>query len=366
VTGLDALARLLAPMDVAAATVARSLRDVHGHDPVLLVTRVPRPAPRGWIRRGVHHQPPPSYGPGWRDQLRRGVFDRTVVELARAGDNRPRRLDAILDGAELANTSASLRIGSGGGVYAVVRNDLVFRAGPGAAAEAAALQALIGSDDGRLPRPVASGTTDGIDWVVETRLPGAAPDALTDALVADVVDVCGALPRGARSQAWTADVDTIRSTAPYWDGRLATLTADVDPVLATVPGVLRHGDLWSGNLLAVGGRLRGLVDWDGSQLDGVPGADLLHLATTAERHRRRVSLGTVALDQPWSAPSFVRATAKYWSTLGIEPSANVLRACGVGWWAGQLAGDLRRNPDLATDGRWVAANIDAVLASHTF
>jgi aminoglycoside phosphotransferase (APT) family kinase protein len=125
---------------------------------------------------------------------------------------------------------------------------------------------------------------------------------------------------------------------------------------------MRHGDLWSGNLLVEGGGLSGMLDWDAWHPAGAPGADLFHLAATEVGLRNRRPMGRMAHGRVWRQEEF-DWTDSYFRALGLNPDPNQLDAIGTAWWAGQAANSVRRDPDLAVDARWVSDNVEAVLSS---
>jgi aminoglycoside phosphotransferase (APT) family kinase protein len=133
--------------------------------------------------------------------------------------------------------------------------------------------------------------------------------------------------------------------------------------LAELPAVLRHGDLWSGNLLVADGILSGIIDWDAAHPAGFPGADLVQLVAVELRTRRRQSLGSAYVSRPWDSTEFRVAAADYWPAIGIEPSPRLIELAGLAWWAAEVNGTVSRLPHRATDERWLASNLDPVLAN---
>jgi hypothetical protein len=146
---------------------------------------------------------------------------------------------------------------------------------------------------------------------------------------------------------------------------LATLLPDRADVLREVahslrgalrglPSVLRHGDLWIGNLLVDAGRLSGVVDWDAWDPGAVPGADLLHLHATSRRIAERCELGDVWMGRPWR-------DAAYRSLLDPTAASIPEDVLAIAWWAGEVRGTVSRHPTRAVDEGWLAVNVDAVL-----
>lgn len=286
-----------------------------------------------------------------------------ALEIGRTNDDRPRRIDVMLRASGLA-PSGAFRMGWAGTVSAWVGDNLVLRAGPGAAVEAAALTRLTSCDLAVVPHLIDAGACDGVDWLLETRLPGRRPRRVGSTLINQLGRFCSSLPRSPQPEAWRDDVTVLSGHFPLWMEPLAVIGRELETVASAVPGVLRHGDLWAGNLLVSGGRISGVVDWDAWQSHGFPASDLLHFITTTERQRRRVALGTIAVREPWNSSMFLSGTAPYWTAIGVTPDPEIRRGAGLAWWLGQVAGDVRRTPELADDPEWVAANIDAVLASR--
>jgi hypothetical protein len=355
----DTLAQLLAPPGTDAPVIVVP--------PPLAPARARlRRVPDGWRRVGVHRVGGHGVRAGNAAAFMARARSSALIELRpRSGTAAPTVLDilaadagATLTGAPRATTMGAVIVpATAHGVPAIVR------IGPGAAEEAGALRALAAANT-NLPVPLllSDGVTADVPWVVETRLPGSRPRQVTPAVIASASTFVAQLPRSSRPTAWRADIDVVRTHAPEWSARLDAVAALLHAAAERVPGLLRHGDLWAGNLLVDRDDLRGVIDWDVWQPDGFPGTDLLHLLATAERHRRKASLGTVVLDQPWNATPF--RAAPLWSALDLRPEPDVLEAIGIAYWLGQVAGDLRRGEHAVTDRAWMASNVDAVLASR--
>ena len=111
-----------------------------------------------------------------------------------------------------------------------------------------------------------------------------------------------------------------------------------------LPAILRHGDLWTGNLLVDRGRLTGFVDWDAAHPAGVAGSDLLQLVAVDLRARPPPARPAY-LARPWDSTEFRSAAAEYWPAAGIEPTARAIELAGLGWWAAEVNGDPRPPPE---------------------
>ncbi len=159
------------------------------------------------------------------------------------------------------------------------------------------------------------------------------------------------------------DLRGAAARVPSRAGAFTRLADDLAAETAGMPAILRHGDLWTGNLLVDGGMLTGIVDWDAADPTGLPGADLLQLVATDLRRREHRSLGAAFLARPWDATPFRAAAADYWPASGIEPTPRLIELTGIAWWAAEVHGTVARLPQRAADEGWLAANVDPVLAA---
>jgi aminoglycoside phosphotransferase (APT) family kinase protein len=203
----------------------------------------------------------------------------------------------------------------------------------------------------------------GASWTTEQALPGRRPERAGAALIAEVAEVCARLPMCDGPP--TAPVDDLRGAAARLPDRsdpLRALAERLEPALAALPAVQRHGDLWTGNLLVHRGRLGGIVDWDAAHPAGVPGADLVQLHGADARRRAHRPLGAAVLERTWRSPVFASATSGYWRAVGLAPDPATLDLAGIAWWATEVHHTLVRLPQRAADAAWIAANVDAVLA----
>jgi hypothetical protein len=233
-------------------------------------------------------------------------------------------------------------------------------ADPAGAASALVRVAAAGPE---VPRLLGRGATSGASWSLERAVPGTRPADLSAALLADVVQLLVALPRGAPAAPAEGLSDVLHRLLPQYAGAAQVRERRCAEVLSHWGHTTVHGDLWSGNLLVRHGRLSGLLDWDACHARGTAGTDLLHLLATQQRVRGRAAMGAVYLSAPWRSAAFTGAAAPYWRLMGLSPSPAQLDAVGADWWAGQVAGDLRRRPGLAAWPAWVEANVRCVLES---
>jgi phosphotransferase family enzyme len=214
----------------------------------------------------------------------------------------------------------------------------------------------------QVPRPLARGRTGHVVWSTETVLPGCRPDSVTPTLVAAVADFCARLPRDATAPtAFASDMANLRDQLPRFRAPLLRLEARAAPAIGRLPSVLRHGDLWRGNILVERGAVTGVVDWDAWHPVGVPGTDLLHLVASARAFATRQGFGEVMQEHPWQHPLFTAATAEYWNRLGVTPDRETLEAIGISWWTTSTIANLHRHPHMASNQRWLRTNVESVL-----
>jgi Phosphotransferase enzyme family len=331
-----------------------------------------RRPPAGLTVAGVHrwtsrfHRPRLAAAAVWR--LREGV----VVELARrGGGGEPRVLDEAAAAAGVARGVGTLHIGITGAIVARVvlaaGRPAVLRAGrSGSPADpahaAAALERLAPLGLECVPEPVGGGSAGPATWATESQLPGTRPRRLSPELVTAVARFCALLPRGVGPPAsFGEDLDALATWLPAFEPALDEVRDRAAPVLARLPAVLGHGDLWAANLLVADGRLRGVVDWDGWHPSSVPGVDLLHLVGIARAFAGHGTIGEVVREQPWRDPLLARAAASYWAALEVEPSPEVLEVVALAWWAARLHRELSRAPDDARHAAWLRRHVVPVL-----
>jgi hypothetical protein len=334
---------------------------------------LPPQLPPGWRILGIHPVPPRKLrGQGPRARLAAAVRTGALVELTRLPSGH-RILDAIAATAGATRSPRRIHFGAGGALVAPVTlargPAAVLRIGrSGTAADpapvAATLERLAAAGVVLAPVVLAQGSALGASWLAESALPGHRPARLTPALAAEVAEACGRLPiADAPPSALIEDLAGIARHLPEHSAALFAVSAGLEPRLQGWPGVFRHGDLWTGNLLVERGRLSALLDWDAAHPAAVPGADLVHLFAIEALGRRGTRLGATFLARPWRSRRFLRASSPYWSSLGLSPAPELLDLAGVAWWAAAVHGTLNRFPARATDEQWLAANVHPVLAS---
>ena len=319
----------------------------------------------------VHRLPPPSARAATvRRRVRSAFFGGMLVEMG--AEPWERALDAAAGAAGAPGRVSAFQPGSGGAAIALVRLRTgqpailrVARAGSTGDPHGGAigLKRLHEHQFPLAPLPVGHGTVAHVSWSAETYMPGRRPSRLTSRLAREVERAWVRLPRLPSAPVATGlDLGKIASRLPQHSSQVNRLAESVQAVTASLPSVVRHGDLWTGNLKAVRGELTGVIDWDSLHPAGMPGADLLQLYGSERQASSATSLGAVWLAKPWKDEDFRTWTAAYWRELGVETTDDVLHAIGVAWWAAEVSGTLDRLPHRANDERWVTANVDAVLS----
>jgi hypothetical protein len=284
-----------------------------------------------------------------------------------------RVLDRVLDEARVRRLDTSFHAGAGGGLLVrVVAADESFallriaRAGtPGdPVREAEALDRLAGTGVPFIPSIHGRGRTAGASWLVEQALPGRRPQRVTGRLARQVALLCRTFPVGdGPPTATAADLAGIAVRLPGREQAVARLAAAVSRGVEGLPAILRHGDLWAGNLLVVRGTLAGVVDWDAWHPAGIPGADLVQLLGTESRRGARQSLGVAVSSRPWRRAELSQAVRAYLDAVGIRADDDVLELAGIAWWATEVHGTLTRLPHRAADQAWIETNVDGVLSA---
>jgi Phosphotransferase enzyme family len=327
--------------------------------------------PTRLLLRDIHRlAPPPGRAGTMRNAVRNALLGGLLIHFERH-DQVPTILDAAARDAGVAVRAGSFKPGSDRAAVARVQmptgEDAILRIAPAAtpsdpAQAAGALTVLEAAGISKVPRIRGRGLTAESSWVVESVLPGSRAQRVNSEIFSQVVALCATFPSEARPPtALAQDLEALARRFPRWAPAFEEIERNKRPVVSSLPGVLRHGDLWPGNVLMRGSQLSGLIDWDSWHVSSVPGVDLLQLFIARRRPRARRSLSDVYRAQPWRSQSFVMATRSYWRALGIDATQALLDTVALAWWAGRARGALDRHERLAGDPLWVTRNIDAVL-----
>lgn len=329
-----------------------------------------RRPPTGLSVKGVHRlAPPPGQSGVLSRPLRHFLYGGVLLELVAPGAA-PSVLHRAIEAAGARMEPGSFKPGSDQAAVArVSRGDgqAILRIAPGGTASdparaAAALYELQQHVPGTIPRVLGRGNTADASWVLESLVPGRPATRLQRLLFAEVVRFCAQLPvSGGPPTALSDDLKVLGRALPGKQRTIDLVMRRSKPLVAHLPGVVRHGDLWRGNLMVHRGRLTGVIDWDAWHWSSVPGVDLLHLFATSSSHRGRRDVGELWLDAPWASDAFLKATQSYWQAVELFPDDEILQLTGLAWWAGWAATAISRHDRLLSDNDWVRRNIDSVL-----
>lgn len=325
--------------------------------------------PRSHPYPRVHRWPAPEGRAGAVGRAVRAATGGIVVQLS-ARPSTHCLLDTVLADAGVRGTDVRLRPTRGGGVVAAVDTDdgpAMLRIGTtGASADPLgafhALELLRDRGMDLVPAPLRSGEQPGTRWTLERRVPGRPARRLDRTQVELLASTWATMPPApGPARAVVGDLVRIALLVPEHSRPLRHVMAQVGP--PSLPGVLRHGDLWSGNVLVAGGRVTGVVDWGAWHGSGTPGADLLHLYAMLHR-RAGESLGALWCREPWTWSGFRRLVMPVLEARDVPATPAVLEHIGISWWAAAVAGTLDRLPHRAFDGDWVRDNVTAVLRTR--
>jgi len=349
--------------------LARAVRQAIRRE--LALRSLARKVPRGYRRRAIHRLPPPTFGVGGNRSAIRGLVLGGAIVSVQRDTGTPTVLDRVAEEADLVRME---RLRLGAGVAASLRasrpdgRKTFVRLGPADGPDdpsriARCLDVLLVAGIDHVPRILARGRVGAISWTVESFLPGRRPRALTSELVTSVARSLARLPQQeAPPAAHRDDLEIIAGAFPDRRPVLDDIGRRIDDVVSSMPGVLRHGDLWAGNLLAQHRSLCGIVDWDTWHASGVPAADLMHMIVTDVSIKTRRPRGTIWAARPWTAPMFKTAILEAWPSGVPAPDERSLEAIARAGWAAQVAANLTHTPELSKRQRWISGNIDPMTA----
>jgi hypothetical protein len=162
------------------------------------------------------------------------------------------------------------------------------------------------------------------------------------------------------------DAAVVGAAVPTAAAAVRRLAERVTATVAHLPRGFAHGDFWSGNVLAVDGRLSGVIDWDAAGPGRLPLLDLLHLRANALRGgRRATSLGEDVVHSllPWARAGGDGPTRAFAAELGFDVTPTLLEALVAAYWLDYVAYQLRLYVDRARRPRWLRENVTNVAAA---
>jgi aminoglycoside phosphotransferase (APT) family kinase protein len=335
------------------------------------LVRVQVRPPRGLHLAELHRLVPVSRPGRLRRPIRTVLLGGALAELVR-GDRPTRVIDAVALAAGASSISRGLRPSGDGSALARLDLDAstqvelrVAKVGhtKDPARGRAALLALAAADVALVPKPLAGGITAGAAWATESVVAGRHVDALTPALLDQIVRFLAALPAGpADRRAVDDQLAEVAAVFPEHAAAFERTAAAAARWGASLPAVLVHGDMWLNNVFVTDGQLSGVFDWDTWHPAGLPGTDLLNLLAAEARTRQRRDIGELLADDYWRSAGVVDPLRAYMRARDMPvPDATTLAAIAIGWWASRIAGSLHRAHRAIDDPAWVSRNIDVAL-----
>jgi hypothetical protein len=221
--------------------------------------------------------------------------------------------------------------------------------------------------DGRLPAILAGGSTGLARWTLEQRLPGRQPAApLTEPFLEQCLELLVELhalggweQRDLRQDAAIV-ADACRADEAAAVRRLGERLRD------RLRGVRRgfgHGDFWRGNLLARGGTLSGVIDWEDACAGQLPLLDLFHLELTADRTLAAEHWGAAITDRllPAARAGGSELVRGYCQRTGVDAAPEFLVDLAFAYWLERAALELSSFADRRMRTAWMEQNVVRVL-----
>jgi aminoglycoside phosphotransferase len=245
-------------------------------------------------------------------------------------------------------------------------------------------------EDGLLelvPEPIARGRHGSWTYLLQRALPGVPSTPLLPDPDARrwMVDAASDVARRLHG-ATTERVDIASDQLQEWVDRplaqvaqLARGSAEDGRVLETIRHELHaalehrkvtvafiHGDFWSENLLwdARTMRITGVVDWDSADPSGLPAHDLLHLVLYSRKLLHGSEIGTEICRAIGGDASWRPEERRVIDSLEVAPANGHVsfRTHVLLYWLRLVTTNLARQPETTRQRRWIADNIDAVVA----
>ncbi len=239
------------------------------------------------------------------------------------------------------------------------------------------------------PRVLDAGVRNGERYVVESRLPGTAsstslhdPEKRPAAFRAVHAAMSSVHQPTAHSvvvderllDQWVLHPLALIQTAV--DGRSDRFAAGIGLLASELCEALRsrelavsriHGDLTPGNVLLddAGAEVTGLVDWECSTPDGLPGFDAATFVLAARRERSGEELGRLVLEIAGGGALDQDESALFASTVYAH-SALSTRHLVLLAWIGHISSNLTKCDRYGRNRRWLRRNVLDVLEGLTF
>jgi len=307
---------------------------------------------------------------GGRDETRPTVLAGAVADAAAAIGGTPRIVDATVRGSGALLVQVSIPATAGRYLLRVV-------AGPATRLLDASLRNLDQIEAGapeavrmRVVTPIAVGDRGLARWSVEPKIAGREPRQLGSRLRGECLDFLIGLRSvpgsgGAAVDGLAADAMALMPHLNEVERRtLALLERSLVKRLGGLPSGWAHGDFWPGNLLARGGGLAAVIDWDAADPASLPLIDLLHLLALGDHRSRRLPHGRRCSEVLWplARNGGNRDIGAYCEATGTPADPGTLEALALAYWLTRVARDLRTFADRAVRRPWMAENVHRPLS----
>ena len=223
----------------------------------------------------------------------------------------------------------------------------------------------------RIAPPVAHGAIGLVRFALEPWVGGESPGSpISPAMWDDCLDFLAALhsaPQGddlagrRDERTFHSRVEAVAAHAtPEGRATLERLAAGLPERLAIVPRGWGHGDFWPANVLADGGRLAWVLDWDTARSDDLAGFDLFDLLDAKGATTIGARLHAAVL--PAVSGRVDERVLRYCELTGMPASGDVLTAAALAWWIDRVSRDLVECPDRQSRRQWLIDNVHDPLA----
>jgi len=223
----------------------------------------------------------------------------------------------------------------------------------------------------RIAPPVAHGGIGLVRYALEPWVDGEPPGhPIAPAMWDDCLAFLAALHSAPRGHApagrqdertFEGRVEAIAAHAtPEGRATLERIAAALPERLALVPRGWGHGDFWRANVLARGGRLAWVLDWDTARSDDLAGFDLFDLLDAKGATTIGARLHAAVL--PAVSGRVDERVLRYCELTGMPASGDVLNATALAWWIDRVGRDLVECPDRQSRRQWLVDNVHDPLA----